>query len=58
MGKSVYKLGTGGHRLMIASHHLSGAEEPACECSKAGMMFACSVNVSLQIAGHFVKDIL
>lgn len=43
---------------MIAAHHLSGAKEPVCECSKASMMFACSVNISLQLVGHFGEDIL
>lgn len=41
-----------------ASHHLSGAKEAVCECSRAGVVFACSVNFLPQIVGHFVKDIL
>ena len=57
MGKNIHKLGTDGHGLVIASHRQSGAKEPACEGSKAGVMFACSVNGSLQVAGHFVRDI-
>lgn len=36
MGKSFYKLGTDGHRLMIASHHLSSAKELVCEAANTG----------------------
>lgn len=54
MGKSFSKLGTDGQRLVSALHRLSGAKEAACECSKAGVVFACSVNSSPQIVGHLV----
>lgn len=58
MGKSFSKLGTNGQRLVSASHHLSGAKEAECECSRAGVVFAFSVNLLPQIVGHFMKDIL
>lgn len=58
VGKSFSKLGTDGQRLVSASHHLSGAKEAVWECSKAGVVFACSVNFLPQIVGHFEQDII
>lgn len=43
---------------MIASHHWSSAKEPVCECRKSRMMFACSVNVLLQIVGRLGEAVL